>query len=269
MIICTKQDGRDSLPQANERESQLYKSIKFDDTNLICIAGRPGMGKTSLALHLAHEYAKNSSKAVYIFTIELPANHVYDRFLISVSEVDSYTFREKLYSASDTERIELAKKQLSQMNLIIDDDTILLTVEQIEERIETHDNIGMIVIDYFQLLLPEQKMIDRYREYDEIARKLKQLSRRMGIPIVITSHLPRNVEYRQNKRPLLSDLNGAGVPAQVMDTVCLIYRDGYYDIDSNNDSADIIIAKNQYGNSGVIPFEWQGRFMKFVENVVN
>lgn len=92
------------------------------------------MGKTSLALHLSHEYARNSSKAVYIFTMELLANHVYDRLLISLSKVDSYIFREKLFSASETERIELAKKQLSEMNLIIDDETNFLTVSQIKKE---------------------------------------------------------------------------------------------------------------------------------------
>ena len=265
MILYTKQDDRAALPAPVEGNPQLYKNIKLDGSNLICIAGRPGMGKTSFALHLAQEYAKNSSKAVYIFTLELLSNHVYDRLLISGSEVDSYTYREKLFSATEAERVEQAKIKLSNMNLIIDDDTISLTVSQIEERLENHDNIGMIVIDYFQLLLPDQRTIDREQECCEIARKLKEISRRVGIPIIFTSHLPRSVEYRKDKRPLLIDLKGAGVPEQYVDTACLIYREGYYDIDSENDAADIIVAKNQYGSCDVLSFEWQGKFMKYIE----
>ena len=175
------------------------------------------------------------------------------------------TDREKLFSATEAERVEQAKIKLSNMNLIIDDDTISLTVSQIEERLENYDNIGMIVIDYFQLLLPDQRTIDREQECDEIARKLKEISRRVGIPIIFTSHLPRSVEYRKDKRPLLIDLKGAGVPEQYVDTICLIYREGYYDIDSENDAADIIVAKNQYGSCDVLSFEWQGKFMKYIE----
>jgi replicative DNA helicase len=105
MILYTKQDDRAALPAPVEGNPQLYKNIKLDGSNLICIAGRPGMGKTSFALHLAQEYAKNNSKAVYIFTLELLSNHVYDRLLISSSEVDSYTYREKLFSATEAERV--------------------------------------------------------------------------------------------------------------------------------------------------------------------
>ena len=252
------------MTQTAERKSQCYKNINLDDSNLICIAGRPGMGKTSFALFLAQEYAKNSEKSVFIFSLELSAQQIYNRLLISLANVDTYTFREKLCTDAEAERIESAKQQISKYSLIIDD-TPLLTPEQIEKKVGNIENIGMIVIDYFQLLWPDHKNDNREREYEEIALKLKQLSREKGVPIIIASHLPRYVEYRKDKRPLLSDLWGTGVPAQVMDTVCLIYREGYYDIASDTDIADIIIAKNQYGSCDVLSFEWQGKFMKFIE----
>lgn len=264
MILYTKKDDRADLPQSAKRYLHRYKNINLDESNLICIAGRPGMGKTSFALHLAQEYAKNSNKSVFIFSLELSAQQIYNRLLIAMANVDTYTFREQLCTDAETERVESAKQQISKYSLIIDD-TPLLTPEQIEKKVGKIENIGMLIIDYFQLLWPDQENDNREREYEEIAFKLKQLSREKGIPVIIASHLPRYVEYRKDKRPLLSDLTGTGVPAQIMDTVCLIYREGYYDKDSDNGTADIIIAKNQYGCCGVLPFEWQSKYMKFVE----
>lgn len=254
MIIHTKQDGQTILPQPEGRKTQLYRNIDLDTSNLICIAGRPGMGKTSLALSLAQEYAEKTTKSIYFFSLEYSAKSIYDRFIISMADVDSYAFRVNAISDVEQARVELAKKQISKMNLIIDD-TPLITPEHIEKTINNFEDVGMIVIDYFQLLWPDQQYGDRDREYEEIALKLKRLSRVKEIPVIFTSHLPRYVEYRQDKRPLLSDLKGAGVPVQVVDTVCLIYREGYYDTNSDNNSADVIIAKNQYGSSCIIPFE--------------
>ena len=263
MIIYTKKDSDADFLRYEESRSELLQTINLENENLICVAGRPGMGKTSLALHLAHEYARNSSKAVYIFTMELLANHVYDRLLISLSKVDSYTFREKLFSASETERIELAKKQLSQMNLIIDDETNFLTVSQIKERIEKFKNIGLIIIDYFQLLFPEERMIDQIQERYEMCRQLKRLSKQLNIPIILTSQLPRSVESRVEKRPRLTDLNGTGILEHDVDVVCFLYREGYYEPFEHADKAEIIIPKNKQGIFGTILLKWEGQFMKF------
>lgn len=252
----------ESLAQSVEMNSKLLETLNLEGENLICIAGRPGMGKTSLALHMVLEYVKTSAKAVCIFCLEMSKEQIIDRLLIILSEVDSYRFRQKAYSDEEKERIELARKQLSRLNLIIDD-TPILTVEEIEERIEGIDDLGLVVIDHDHLLCPDRKIKNREQECNEIGRQLKRLSKQKNVPIIITSHLSRRLECRRNKRPLMSDLNEIGVNANDMDTICFVYREGYYFPLEKHDEAEIIISQNKHGYCGTIPLKWQSEFMKF------
>ncbi len=252
----------ESLAQSVEINSKLLETLNLEGENLICIAGRPGMGKTALALHMVMEYAKTSSKAIHIFSLDMSAEQIIDKLLIMLSEVDSYKFRQKAYSDEEKERIELARKQLSCKNLIIDD-TPILTVKQIEERLDGIDNLGLVVVDHDQLLCPNLKIRNRDQECTEIGRQLKSLSNQKNIPIIITSTLPRSLERRRNKRPLTSDLKDLGVNANDMDTICFVYREGYYFPLEKHEKAEIIISKNKYGNCKTVTLKCQGEFMKF------
>ncbi len=268
MIIYTPKEAQSFSDKSNESLSQLINAINFEKENLICIAGRPGMGKTALALHLALEYAKTNSKAVYIFSLEMLSEQIIDRLLIMLSEVDSHTFRQKTFSNEEKVRVELARKQLSGINLVIDD-TSSLSIGQIREKLSESDNIGLVIVDYVQLLMCENKMNSRMEECSEIFKHLKALSEHLNIPIIFTSQIPRSVEYRKDKRPRLKDLKRVGVFEQDVDTVCMLYREGYYAPFENFEQAEIIIPKNKYSCQSTIILEWQGRFMKFVERDMN
>ena len=242
----------------------LLETVNPEGGKLICIAGRPGMGKTALALHLAMEYAKTNGKTVYIFSLELSATQIYDRLLIALSEVDSYTFREKLFSERDKENIKAARGKLSELHFIIDD-TASLTVKELADKTNAVDNLGMIIIDGLLPLVGKEKAEERYKPCRAIVRELKRLAKHVNIPIFFTSQLSRSVERRRDKRPRLTDLRDVGGSEVDVDTVCLLYREGYYEPFENAGTAEIIIPQNIHGLCGTVPLKWQGEFMKFSE----
>ena len=156
-----------SLPKKDE-VAILNGHVKLDRENLICIAGRPGMGKTSLAFHVALEYAKKCNKKVYIFSLEMLAGQVYSRMLSYLAEVDMYNFREGVFSEEDNKRIFGAMKKLQELNIVIDDQTYS-GVKQIEKKLENETDLGLVVIDYLQLMKSETEFPTRAQEIDEIS----------------------------------------------------------------------------------------------------
>ncbi len=267
MIIKTNDDTPISQSEPKENNiADFHDLVKLDRNNLICIASRPGMGKTSLALHMALEYAKKSGKTVYIFSLEMTAEQVYKRMIGYMAEVDSYSLHNKEFSEGQLRRMDEAVETLKSLPIIIDDDSVL-SVKDIEKRIEKVNDLGMIVIDYLQLMTSESKFQNRTQEIQEISRELKGLTRKMGIPMMVTSQLWRGVEYRKNKRPTLYDLVKTCDDFEGdADTVIFLYRDEYYhDISKDCGRAEIIIAKNRYESRGTVLLEWHGRYMKFSE----
>ena len=271
MIICTKNDSKNVFPCIEERYSELLQTVNLEGENLVCIAGRPGMGKTALSFYMALEYALKHLKTVYIFSMDLSAEWVYDRLLIQLSEIDSYTFRnyklnQKDLSEEESEKLARAREKVSQVDLIIDDQ-IVLTIQEIEAKLRKTSNLGVVVVDYMQLIIGDGKSNTRVQECKEIVRQLKLLSMEFNIPIILISQLPRGVEYRKDKRPRLSDLEGAGVLECDVDIVCLIYREGYYEPYENPEAAEVIIPKNKCGDCGVLKLKWQGCCAKFSEDI--
>ena len=262
MIIYTKKDYDADFLRYEESRSELLHALNLEGENLICFAGRPGMGKSALALHLALEYAKTNSKAVHIFSLEMPAKEIINRLLIILSEVDSYTFRQKSFMDEEKGRVELAKKQLACLDLVIHDD-ISLSVKQIEEKMAEVDNLGLIIVDYVQLLMSEHRMNSRMDECREISRQLKALSKHLNIPIIFISQTSRSVEYRKDKRPGLGDLKGVGVFEEDIDTACFLYRKGYYEPFEDPEMAEIIVPKNKLRHCAGLKLRWQGKCMKF------
>lgn len=246
--------------------------VKLDGSNLICIAARPGMGKTALALHLALEYAEKCDKAVYIFSCEMSAAQIRSRMICYLADVDTYSIREGLLTEKQAERIAEAEEKLKQLNIVIDDKSAP-TVKYIEEQIKSADDLGMIVIDYLQLMESSKKFEKCLQKIEEISRELKLLSQKKKVPVIVASQLWRRIEWRKDKHPNLDDLEKTcGFIENNLDTVILLYREGYYDASYAADDwqeAEINIAKNRYGSQGILKYQWCGRCAKFSKMKMN
>lgn len=267
MIIKTNDYTPAFITEPEENGVTIFNDfVKLDRGNLICIVARPGMGKTSLALHIALEYSKKSDKIVYIFSIDSCSAEIYERMLCSLAEIDKYHMRIRNFSAEDKDKIKKVSDSLKNMNIIIDDATGL-NERQIIDRIDTVDNLGLVIIDSLQYVNCSRKMEILAQETSIITRELKNFSKRKNIPVILTHKLNRIIEERENKRPRLGDLREDGALAQDFDTIIFLYRDEYYhDISKDCSQAEIIIAKNRYDCVDTVFLKWRGRYGKFSEN---
>ena len=178
--------------------------------------------------------------------------------------------RNKSFSEEQAQAIENAKEQLKKLNIIIEGDCGL-SVSQIEEKLKQIDNLGMIIIDYIQLMTSESRFDNRIQEISEISRKLKFLTKRKNIPAIVTSQLLRKIEWREDKRPRLDDIRDVGAIEQDSDTIILIHIENS-NIHELNEfpyqeprEAEIMIAKNRYGSTGNVLLDWRGQYTKFSE----
>ena len=265
MIMRTNEYVTD-FSQGSNQPRFFDDLVSLDGENLICIASRPGMGKTSLALHMAIEYASCCEKTVYIFSLELPAEHIYERMICYLAEVDSYKMQRKRFNGEERMRINAAVKKLETLNIIIDDDSTV-TENDISARIEKCENCGMVIIDYIQLALLKKPSRTLKKNTSRAVRHFKQLSKKMGIPVIITSQLTRQVEKIKNKRPSLFDLaKGSALLVKKSDIIIFPYREEYYNMVSSEDNytqAEIHIAKNGPSLTGTVLYKWCRKSMKF------
>lgn len=266
MIIKTNDYTPIFITEPEKSNVTMFNNlVKLDRSNLICIAARPGMGKTSLSLDMALEYSKKSDKIVYIFSIDSCSAEIYERMLCSLAEIDKYHMRISNFSAEDKDKIAKAGNLLKNMNIIIDDVTGL-NERQIIDRIDTVDNLGLVIIDSLQYVNCSRKMGILAQEIGIITRELNSFAKRKNIPVILTHKLNRIIEERENKRPRLGDLREDGALAQDFDTIIFLYRDEYYhDISKDCSQAEIIIAKNRYDCVDTVFLKWQGRYGKFSE----
>lgn len=237
--------------------------VKLDRGNMICIAARPGMGKTSLALHMALEFAKRSDKTVYVFSFRERATEIYERMICSLVEIDTYSMKTRKYSPEQWERILEAIAKIASLNIVIDD-TVKREEFQITKLLDECDNLGMMIVDDW---LPSRYGTTIFgQEVSMMTRELRHFSKIKNIPVIFTHTPNRNLEKRKNKRPLLKDLMGDGSLMQNSDAIIFIYRDEYYNC-SNEDfsNAEIIIAKNRYDCIDTVSLEWRGRYGKSSE----
>ena len=240
--------------------------VKLDRGNLICIAARPGMGKTSLVLHMALEYAKKCDKTVYIFSIDSCSGEIHERMLCSLAEIDIDHMRSRKLSAEDKNKIAEASALLKDMNIIIDD-AAELTDRQMMERLDTVDNLGLVIVDdSLRFMNCSRKMEISAQENPIVTRELKRFAIIKNIPVILTHKLNRKIEKRENNRPNLKDIRDDGALEQDSDTVIYIYRDEYYKgVTEECSQAEIIIAKNRYDCVDTVFLKWQGRYGKFRE----
>jgi len=234
--------------------------------DLIVIAGRPSMGKTALALNIAENAAIGAKIPTAIYSMEMPAQQLAFRMISSLGRVDQTHLRTGKFPDEDWSRINTAVQLMSDAPLFIDDSAALSPTEirARARRLQREHGLGLIVIDYLQLMAVPGSTENRATEISEISRSLKALAKELSVPVIALSQLNRSVEQRTDKRPIMSDLRESGAIEQDADMIVFIYRDEVYNQDTPRKGiADIVIAKQRNGPIGDFPLTFVGRYTKF------
>ena len=244
-----------------------YKTAGLHGSELILVAARPAMGKTAFALNLATNAALRGNAPVAIFSLEMSKDQLVNRILCSEAMVDSYKVRTGKLDEDDWVKLAGAIGPLSEAEMYIDD-TPGISVMEIRtkcRKLKMEKNIGLVVIDYLQLVQGNKRTASREQEISEISRSLKILAKEINVPVIALSQLSRAVEQRPDHRPMLSDLRESGAIEQDADIVMFLYRDDYYNKESEKkDIAEVIIAKQRGGQTGTVELLWMGNYTKFV-----
>ena len=237
--------------------------VGLGNSDLVLIGARPGMGKTSFAMNIATAAAARLKKTVCVFSLEMSAEQLANRMLSSEAQVDSYKLRSGQLEDSDWEAVAYASSRLSEMDILIDD-TPGITVTAMKSKLRRIKNLGLVVIDYLQLMQGDRRNDNRVQEVGDISRGLKLLAKELNVPVITCAQLSRGPESRTDKRPMLSDLRDSGAIEQDADVVMFLYRDEYYNEDSGSQSvAEVIIAKNRHGSIDRVKLGWIGQYTKF------
>ena len=244
-----------------------YKTAGLHKSDLILIAARPAMGKSAFALNIATNAAINAKVPVIIFNLEMSKSQLVNRMLCSEAMVDSNKIRTGKMDEEDWVKLATALGPLSEAPIYIDDKPGI-TVSEIRakcRKLKLEKDIGLVVIDYLQLIQGSgKKNASREQEISEISRSLKILAKELDIPVVALSQLSRAAEQRADHRPMLSDLRESGAIEQDADIVMFLYRDDYYNPDTEKKNiAEIILAKHRAGSTGTIELLWLGNYTKF------
>lgn len=244
-----------------------YKTAGFQNSDLILIAARPAMGKTALALNIAQNVAIYSQIPVAVFSLEMSKEQLVNRMLCSEAMVDSQRMRTGKLEDDDWKKISKALGPLSEAPIFIDETpgTSIMEIRAKCRRLKLEKNLGLIVIDYLQLMQGRGKIENRQQEISEISRSLKILAKEINVPVITLSQLSRAAETRADHRPMLSDLRESGAIEQDADIVMFLYRDDYYNPETEKkDIAELIIAKHRNGSTGTVELKWLGQYTKFV-----
>ncbi|MGF7145829.1 replicative DNA helicase [Anaerotaenia torta] len=243
-----------------------YKTAGLQPSDLILIAARPSMGKTAFALNIAEYVALKSNVTTAVFSLEMSQDQLVKRVLAMNSRVDSQAIRTGNLSGEDWALLMESARLVGNSNLVIDD-TSAISVSELRSKcrkLKLEKNLGLVIIDYLQLMTAGRKSESRQQEISEISRSLKSLAREINVPVVALSQLSRAVEQRPDKRPMLSDLRESGAIEQDADVVMFIYRDDYYNRDTEEPGvSEIIIGKQRNGPVGTVKLAWQAQFTKF------
>lgn len=243
-----------------------YKTAGFQPSDLILIAARPAMGKTAFVLNLAEHIVLRKNMAAVIFSLEMSKEQLVNRLFAQQSKVDSNNIRTGNLSDSEWERLIESASAVGNSKLIIDD-TSSISIAELRSKCRKYkleNDIQIVIIDYLQLMSGGGKSESRQQEVAEISRALKGLARELNVPIIALSQLSRAVESRPDKRPMLSDLRESGAIEQDADIVMFLYRDEYYNKDSEDKGiAEVIIAKQRHGAIGTVKLAWLPNYTKF------
>lgn len=238
------------------------------EDNLIIIAARPAMGKTAFALNIAQNVAKNSDKAVAIFSLEMGAESLVERMLSAEGLIPSYHVRTGNLSESEWRRMISAQERLARGKIFIDD-TAGIRISEIRSKAkrlaQENGGLGLIVIDYLQLIEGRGRE-NRQQEVSEISRQLKIIAKELKVPVIALSQLSRGVDQRNDKRPILSDLRESGSIEQDADIVAFLYREAYYKRDEQEEPdnvTELILEKNRHGSLGTVQLYFLKEYAKF------
>lgn len=250
------------------------RTAGLQPTELIILAARPAMGKTSFALSLAQNAAVSGAWPCLVFSLEMSSTQLAERMLCSEARVDSSALRRGQLQRQDMTNLTYAANTLSKAPILIDD-TPALSLREVRARARRFRSnkelfgdkkTGLIVVDYLQLMRgsPQAAKASREQEISEISRGLKSLAKELECPVIALSQLNRSLENRTDKRPQLSDLRESGAIEQDADVIMFIYRDVVYNKDTENPNvAEVIIGKNRHGATGTVETQFEGRFTRF------
>lgn len=268
----------DSIEEASKNKGKItgvptgfydldVKLTGLHPSELIIVAARPAMGKTAFALNIAQHAAFKEDTAVAIFSLEMSKEQLVTRLLAIDSMVDSQNIRTGELADSDWEKLMESAGIVGNSKLIIDD-TPGITISELRSkcrRYKQSHNLGLVIIDYLQLMSGGAKRTEnRQQEISDISRSLKALAREIDAPIIALSQLSRAVDARPDKKPVLSDLRESGAIEQDADVIMFIYRDDYYNPDSEKKNiSEIIVSKQRSGSTGTIELVWLGQYTKF------
>ena len=240
----------------------------LNNSDLILVAARPAMGKSAFALNLATNVAKKYKKTVAIFNLEMSREQLAMRLLASESFIDMQKLATGKLSDEEWTKLCMASYALSQTDIRIDDNPSV-TVADINAKCRRLDNLGLVVIDYLQLMQGSgygKNSENRVTVVGEISRSLKIMAKELNIPVICLSQLSRAVESRTDKRPILSDLRESGAIEQDADSVMFLYRDEYYNENTEDKGlAECIVSKNRHGETGTVKLQWFGPYQTFAD----
>lgn len=275
---------KDTLTQSFDRIDELHKGgeglrgVKtgfveldkilsgFQKANLIILAARPGQGKTAITLNMAQYIATQDKKPVAIFSLEMSKEELVDRFLVSQADVDAWRLKTGKLSEEDFTKLSDAMGQLAEAPIYIDDTPGLNLAEMRSKarRLHMEHNLGLIIVDYLQLVDPGRKVENRVQEVSIVSQALKNLARELNVPVLSASQLSRAVEHRGERRPQLADLRESGAIEQDADVVMFLYRpDVELDASSKNIPTKVLIAKHRNGPTGEIDLLFRGDRIRF------
>lgn len=270
----------DRLDVLNSDDNKLYQGIPtgisdLDETitglnrsDLILLAARPGMGKTSFALNIARHIAVKEKRRVAFFSLEMTKEQLTSRLLSTEAMVGGVKLRTGKLADDEWVRLIEAGDILSKSEIYFDD-TPGITVPEMKAKLRRLKDVDLVVIDYLQLMSGGRRIDNRVQEISEITRNLKIMAKEINVPVITLSQLSRASEQRSDHRPLLSDLRDSGSIEQDADIVLFLYRNDYYndnenaDEDADRNAGECIVAKNRHGETRAVPLHWQGEYMRF------
>lgn len=243
-----------------------YRMSGLQPSDLILVAARPSMGKTAFVLNIAQYIAVKKKVTAAIFSLEMSKVQLVNRMLALESLVEAQKIRNGDLTENEWEKLIESAEAVSKSSLIIDD-TPSISVGELRSKCRKYKlekNLGVIIIDYLQLMTGSKRAESRQQEVSDISRNLKAIARELNVPVIALSQLSRSVEGREDKRPMLSDLRESGAIEQDADVVMFIYRDDYYHADSSDKGiAEIIVAKQRNGPTGTVKLKWLPEYTKF------
>lgn len=237
----------------------------FQPTELVILAARPSMGKTALVCNIAEGIARHENKGVLLFSLEQSNAELVERFLAITARVNGHDLRAGNLTREQRDQLMEASDELSRMPIYIDDKPgrTMGQVAALARRLHRKSGLGIIIIDYLQLIEPDDKSAPREQQIAGISRRLKFLAKELKVPVIALAQLNRGVELREDKRPRLADLRESGSIEQDADMVMFLHRPDAYDPEDRPGEAEVVIAKHRSGPTGIVKLTWRKEFMRF------